>query len=289
MDESTQAAMMNRTSHAKHLPVPRHETYTHEHSERVVQGQSQRTAETEAACLLPHLCPGMRLLDFGCGPGSITLGLAAAVAPGEVVGIDIEPSVIEQARAVAAERSITNVHFEVGSVYALPFPDASFDAAFSRSVLEHLARPLEALREVRRVLTPGGVLGVRDCDWGGYVVAPPSPLVEDALALYLRVWERNGGNPRRGREHKALLRAAGFSRIEVSTGADVRGTPEATRGFADLCAYLLRRPTFVEQVSELGWTDPQQLEEMAAAFQVWGEHPDAFTATLLCQAIGWAD
>ena len=71
----------------------------------------------------------MRLLDVGCGPGSITLGLAEAVAPGEVVGVDLQPAQVEQARALAAERGVANVRFEVASAYALPFPDAAFDAA----------------------------------------------------------------------------------------------------------------------------------------------------------------
>lgn len=95
-------------------------------------------------------------MDSGCGGGSITLGLAAHLAPGEVVGLVFEPSVLDWARDLAVGRGITNVRFEPGSVYDLPFPAASFDAAFSRSVLEHFAKPLEALREVRRVLKPGG-------------------------------------------------------------------------------------------------------------------------------------
>src|SRR5215207_5414518 len=83
-----------------------------------------RTVAREAAFLLPHLRPGMRLLDVGCGPGSITVGLAAVLAPGEVVGLDLRPEPLAQARAEASRRGIANVRFEVGSAYALPFPDA---------------------------------------------------------------------------------------------------------------------------------------------------------------------
>jgi ubiquinone/menaquinone biosynthesis C-methylase UbiE len=91
----------------------------------------QRTAAQNADFFLPHLRPGMRLLDAGCGQGSITIGLADAVAPGEVVGLDRDPEQVERARALAAERGVTNVRFEVGDAYALPFPDASFDAVFA--------------------------------------------------------------------------------------------------------------------------------------------------------------
>lgn len=239
--------------------------------------------------MLPHLQPGMRLLDFGCGPGTITLGLAEAVAPDEVVGVDIESSMVERAQALAAEHGISNARFEVGSVYDLPFLDAAFDAAFSRSVLEHLSQPVEALREVRRVLRPGGVIGLRDGDWGSRIIAPASPLLEEGLALYARLWVRNGGSPQRGREHRALLRAAGFSRIEASAGTEVSGKPDAVRHFADLAAQQLSRQAFAEQVIELGWADQQQLDQIVAAFYAWAEHPDAFQAVIVCQVVGWKE
>src|SRR3712207_2477179 len=88
-----------------------------------------RTAEREGAFFLPYLRPGMRVLDVGCGPGTITVGLAAAVAPGEVVGVDRASRALEQARALAAERGVANVRFETADLHALPFPDAAFDAA----------------------------------------------------------------------------------------------------------------------------------------------------------------
>lgn len=268
---------------------PHGEAYTHGYGDQPRQAMSRRTAETDAAFLLPHLRPGMRLLDFGSGPGSITVGLARVVAPGEVVGLDIGPVQVETARALAAAEGVANARFEVGSVYTLPFPDASFDAAFAHTVLEHLADPLAALREVRRVLRPGGVIGLRDGDWGGRVVAPPSPLVEEGLALYVRLWVLNGGNPNRGREHRALLRAAGFGRIAASAAAWACGTPEETRSLAALFHAQLSRPEYVERVVALGWADRERLAQLAAAQQDWGEHPDAFSASLFCQAVAWAD
>src|SRR5512142_1845750 len=101
-----------------------------------------RQAESHAAFFTPYLSPGMRLLDCGCGPGSITCGLAGIVAPGGVVGIDL------YAKALDAAQSVSNVRFQAASVYELPFPDGSFDAVFSHAVLEHLAEPLKALAEM---------------------------------------------------------------------------------------------------------------------------------------------
>ena len=118
-----------------------------------------RTASQEAAFFLPSLRPGMRVLDLGCGPGSITLGLAEAVAPGEVVGVDLQPEQVEQARALDAARGVINARFEVAEVYRLPFPDGAFDAAFAHAVLMHLREPVRALAELRRVLRPAALLG----------------------------------------------------------------------------------------------------------------------------------
>src|SRR5690606_26398226 len=112
--------------------------YTHGHHASVVGQHARRTAERDAAFLLPHLRPGLRLLDVGCGPGTITTGLALTVAPGEVVGIDPVESVIEEARSHAAGEGLSNLRFEVASAYALPEPDASFDAAYMHQVLQHV-------------------------------------------------------------------------------------------------------------------------------------------------------
>jgi len=107
----------------------------------------------------------MRLLDIGCGPGTITIGLAAAVAPAEVIGIDIEQSVLDQAQTLASQQNIPNLRFERASAQALPYEDHTFDAVFAHTLLEHLPDPLIALHEVKRVLKPNGLLAVRDCDW----------------------------------------------------------------------------------------------------------------------------
>ena len=134
----------------QHTPNPRiaqPEQYSHGYG-AATEHMMQRPVSDNIAFFLPHLRPGMSLLDCGCGPGANTTSLADAVAPGQVVGIDLEESQIELAKAHAAERGVTNVGFEVGSVYALPFPDASFDAAFAHTVLQHLRDPAKALEEI---------------------------------------------------------------------------------------------------------------------------------------------
>ena len=117
------------TQQAAHNELMRHHRPLH----------AERTAEFQAAFFLPHLRPGMALLDLGCGPGSITTGLAAAVAPGPTTGVDNDPVEIDGVEVTSAD------------VMSLPFPDASFDAIFASALLQHLSDPLGALREARRV------------------------------------------------------------------------------------------------------------------------------------------
>src|SRR5262249_43932821 len=179
-----------------------------------------------------HLRAGMRLLDCGCGPGAMTVQLAEAVAPGAVVGIDVEGGQLEYGRALARERGAANVRFEGGSVYELPYPDGSFDAVFAHALLYHLRHPERAVAEIRRVLAPGGLVGLRDADRGGDICTPAVPGAEQAWELIDRVLWYSGGDPRFGRGQGALLAAAGFDPIERSASYDCYGAPEASRAFA---------------------------------------------------------
>lgn len=96
------------------------------------------------------------------GPGAIALGFAEILSPGEVVGLDTSAYHVEAARHAAQERGIRNARFDVGDIYHLPFPNGTFDAAFSSAVLQYLHDPIAALQEMRRVLKPGGIVGVRN-------------------------------------------------------------------------------------------------------------------------------
>ena len=144
----------------------KYETYTHGHAPATVRQHGQRTAEEAAAFLLPELRAGMRLLDVGCGPGSITRGLAERTAPGEVIGLDLSRETLQAARHDADVRGLRNLRYEEGSVYELPFPDGSFDVAYAHQVLQHLRQRDAALREMLRVVRPGGLVAIRDVDWG---------------------------------------------------------------------------------------------------------------------------
>lgn len=231
----------------------------------------------------------MRFLDCGCGPGSLTLSLAEVVAPGQVVGIDINASEIENANALVSQRGTTNVQFEIANIYELPFPDQSFDAAFAHTVLQHLGEPVKALTEIRRVLKSGGVLGVREEDQGSNIYTPLDVRLNQALELFLKVWKHQGGDPFVARRHRALLREAGFARIVASASAEYWGAPEATRAFGELSASIFEDSHFTEPAIAQGWADHETLEELAQAWRTWSKHPDAYFARVCCEAVGWKD
>ena len=192
------------------------EIYTPGHSRSVSDFMARRTLATHGEFFVPHLQPGLRLLDCGCGPGSITLGLAARVDPGEVVGIDFAPDQIAHARQAAAREGRRNVRFESANVYSLPFESERFERVFSHALLEHLADPQRALRELHRVLAPEGVIGVCSPDWGGFLASPPSPRLSRALDAYTALQTGNGGDVRAGRNQGLHLAAAGSEAIELS-------------------------------------------------------------------------
>lgn len=186
------------------------DTYGPGYSAPVVALLSERNAETHAGFFLPRLRSGWHVLDAGCGPGTITLGLARHVAPGKVIGIDIEDSEFATARARAEQQGL-NVEFRKASVYELPFPDQCFDAVFSHALLEHLSDPVGALTELRRTVKPGGLIGVRAGDLGGLLIDAASEVPAQALETYLASQKKDSKDPTVGRKLGRLLRKVGFA------------------------------------------------------------------------------
>jgi ubiquinone/menaquinone biosynthesis C-methylase UbiE len=249
--------------------------YTHGHHASVVGQHARRTAERDAAFLLPHLRAGMRLLDVGCGPGTITTGLARAVAPGDVVGIELVDGVIEQAREHAAREGIDNARFEYGDVYALPYADASFDAAYAHQVLQHLARQADALAEMHRVLRPGGLVAVRDADYQTMLAWPRLPEIDRWLEVYHAVAWENGAEPDAGRRIPSWLTSAGFVDIEVTA------TPMLFRDRADVenwgfsWADRVTKSSLASQAIEYGFATREELDGIAEGWRRWARDPEA--------------
>lgn len=249
------------------------ETYSHGHHESVVRTHAGRTAEDSAAYLLPLLSPGMDLLDVGCGPGSITLGLARAVAPGMVTGLDASEEVVGLAALAAAERGVENARFRAGDVYELPWPDASFDVVHAHQVLHHLADPVAALREMRRVTRPGGLVAVREADFSAMSWYPQLPELDEWMDLYQQIARGNGAEPDGGRRLLGWALAAGFTDVEPSASNWLYATPQRRREHGGSWAERVLHSAFAEQALERNLADRPALERISAGWRSWAEDP----------------
>ncbi|MGH7990941.1 MAG: methyltransferase domain-containing protein [Limisphaerales bacterium] len=234
------------------------ETYTPGYSANAVDFMARRSAEKQARFLLPHLKSGQRILDIGCGPGTITLGLAKIVAP------------LKRARQNAAQSKIENVTFIHGSVYELPFANKAFDLVFAHAVFEHLKEPIAALHEIRRVLKPNGLVALRSPDWGGFIVAPETSGLQAAIKCYTDIQTHNGGDIQVGRKFPGLLRAAGLESKIFSAGYECY---ESAPLIAEYLALQLVK---------------SGAQNEAESLRQWSRHPDAIFAQAWCEIIGIA-
>ncbi|THA23895.1 methyltransferase domain-containing protein [Streptomyces sp. RKND-216] len=255
--------------------------YTHGHHDSVLRSHRWRTAENSAGYLLPRLRPGMRVLDVGCGPGTITADLATAVGPeGHVTGIDAAPGVLTQARETAAERAVPNVEFAVGDVYAPAYPDASFDVVHAHQVLQHLGDPVGAMRAMRRVCRPGGVVAARDSDYAAMTWYPRVPGLDAWLDLYRRVARANGGEPDAGRHLYAWAREAGFAEVSATASAWCFTGAEERSWWSGLWAERTVSSGYARRAVDGGHATSAALPRIADAWREWGACEDGWFAVL---------
>jgi SAM-dependent methyltransferase len=256
--------------------------YTHGHHESVLRSHRWRTAENSAGYLLPHLRAGQRLLDVGCGPGTITVDLARRVAPGAVTGIEPPAEVVEDAARDAAVQGVDNVTFTVGDVYALDLGalGGAFDVVHAHQVLQHLPDPVVALRAMRAACTPDGIVAARDSDYHAFTWYPADPRLERWLALYQHVARRDGGEPDAGRMLSAWAHAAGFSEVASSASVWCFTNDEDRAWWGGLWADRVTSSRLATRAQELGLADEPELADLAAGWREWAAHPDGWFAVL---------
>ena len=267
-------------------PTLGNEKYLHGYSPEHRAFLASRTAAREAGFFLPFLKPGMRLLDCGCGMGALTTSLAEWLAPGEVIGFDREQTQVDAAKAWAAERGVSNVHFQLGNIYEIPFPDASFDAVFAFTVLEHTSEPLRAIREMRRVLKSGGVAGVCDPDYASQLLAPSSAGMDELVKL-MRSFSVEHASPYYARHQRQYLLEAGFATTEgfalAAGGGSMQMSPFMFKNIMKPTIDAIR-PWILEK----GLATEAHLDELLAEAEAWSQRPDAFFALIQCAAVAWA-
>lgn len=261
-------------------------TYTHGHQDSVLRSHRWRTAENSAAYLLPHLSPGMSVLDVGCGPGTVTVDLAARVAPGKVVGIDLSDTVIEEARSYAAERGVANVSFLAGDVHDADLPAASFDVVHAHQVLQHLPDPVATLGRMKQLVKPGGIVAVRDSDYAAKAWAPIDDRLTTWLSVYREVARRNGAEPDAGRWLLSWAQQAGLRDIAYSSSTWTYATPELRKWWGGLWAERVLTSSFAEQAVAYGIATRADLADMAEGWQAWAASPDGVYVVVLGEVIG---
>ncbi|MFW2403355.1 MAG: class I SAM-dependent methyltransferase [Gammaproteobacteria bacterium] len=261
------------------------ENYTLGYGEGSMEWMTSRTAEGHGAFLLPYLRPGMRFLDCGCGPGTLTYGFASRVAPGEAIGIDRESAQSQRVSDMARRAGVTNLTFEQGDVYALPFENESFDVVFASAVLGSLTDADGVVREMARVLKPGGAIGLKEFDHAGDLVWPLTPIIAKSIEHYHAIRAHNGHEPNAGRRLKELM-------IENGCRVDyVNGYYDQQRTTEELVPYVERnnrlfREVLGPQYYELGWTTPEEMEACIEEWNRFARNPAALYLAAWVEAVG---
>lgn len=254
-------------------------TYTHGHHRSVLRSHSWRTAENSCAYLLSHLRRGQRLLDVGCGPGTITADLAELVAPGTVLGIDAATGVLAEARDHAGRRTSaadSAPTFAAADVHRLPLAAGAVDVVHAHQVLQHLMDPVGALAEMGRVLAPGGILAVRDSDYGAFAWAPADERLDRWMELYHQVTRANGAQADAGRYLLGWVQQAGFSDVTATSSTWTFADPDSRTWWGGLWAERVELSAFADQAVAYGLADRSELAAIAAGWRAWAEAPDGF-------------
>ena len=252
--------------------------YTSGFSEPYIRYLTRRTAETNAAYLLPYLRPGLRVLDFGCGPGSISVGLAKAVEPGEMHGVDMEETQIELARSVAEASGCENAIFHVADATSLPFEDGFFDVAHCHSVLSYIPDTRAALSEAKRVLKPGGVIGCREFISDSSFIYPSFGILQNTWRIFEDLLAADDGHPDMGKEMKGYMQEAGFTDIQATASFDVYSAPEDLAFVYDFFKQWFLSPEITEAAIKYAASTQELRDSMNIAFDEWKGHSEAMVA-----------
>jgi ubiquinone/menaquinone biosynthesis C-methylase UbiE len=292
-------------------------TYKQGYHAAITANHVSRTAEKDAAFLLPYLKSGLRVLDVGCGPGSITVGFAKYVPGGSVTGIDLSDEVLVQAREFLQSQTEkedikADVNFEVGDVVkGLRFEDGEFDIVFCNQTLVHIPTPIPALKEMRRVCKKGGVVACREADWP-FRFYPELP---GLLLFHKYLWIMVHGQPpappageaekeghswnsarpdvhphppnhRTGSRVHVWAREAGFDPTKITKGAsaEVHATPEQREKLGRIMVGRIDEGGHREKYLKLGASE-EEVDSIVRDWKKWVEDVDSWWGMFNCEVV----
>ncbi|MXW34631.1 MAG: class I SAM-dependent methyltransferase [Chloroflexi bacterium] len=259
--------------------------YTMGFGEEMMETFRRNTAEASAAYLLPYLRPGLRVLDFGCGPGTISVGLARAVAPGELHGVDMEASQIDLARSVALAGGLDNATFHVADVTDMPFEDGYFDVAHCHSVLMHIPDTAAVLAEVNRVLKPGGIIGCREMICESCFTYPDYGVIGRAWEMFEDLVAADDGHPQMGKQLKRPLEDAGFTHVQTSAPFDDYATPRDVAFISEVVDKWFLAPEVTEAAIKYGAATEALCNQIRAAYNRWRVDSSAWCGLAFGEAV----
>ena len=179
---------------------PRDATYTlgrtsHE-TTRLIEQSRIYGESTQRLCKRAGIADGMRVLEIGSGAGDVALTLAELVGPaGQVIGVDVDPSILDTARRRATDAGMRNVEFIAGDARVLAFAD-KFDAIVGRFVLMYMSDPGKAFSKLITHLKPGGIAAFQEPEYTLYPAFfhPDTPLINQLIRWILDVFEHSGAH-----------------------------------------------------------------------------------------------
>lgn len=262
-------------------------TYALGYRKATTDTYDRRTAENSARFLVDHLEPRMRILDIGCGPGSISCGLAELVPQGSVLGIDVSPTVLELAKSAAASKNLQNISFQIGNVLeGLPFPDHSFDVVFTHQCLVHLSDPVKAIREMKRLCRVGGIVASREGDT--HIWYPKSDVLEGFIELAGETMRRAGVHePAAGRHLHVWARQAGFKsdEIEKSVSGTCSASPAKRERFRMFVHDQLGEKSMMRAGALRMGKTKEELDEILKAIDDWAQNEDGWVSMMCGEVI----
>lgn len=263
--------------------------YTMGHSQATTASHSARKVETDAAFLIPYLKASDRILDVGCGPGTITAGFAAIAHQGQVVGIDISEAILSQARQTAERAGApSNLSFRHGDfLQGLDWiPEGTFDVVYASQVFPHLPTAElreQAVAEMRRVLKKGGILATRTI--AGMEWYPKELGLNELYGGGMnKVFATNGYV---GPLMPALYRKAGFEKIVVGAGTSVSATEAERRWLVGTFGGRLA----VGETVRMSWINAgiseEEIDKIRRVMETWAQTEDAWYISLQADILGW--
>lgn len=251
------------------------EQYSGGYAKHTLNEFSRRSLDKEGRFFKDFIKTGQTVLDVGCGPGSLSMELANKVGvQGVVHAVDIQSEQFPSSHA-------TNLHFQPASIYELPFETNTFDAVLAHAVLYHLPDQHSALLELKRVLKPNGLLGIRDAEFGGDVCFPPVKNLDIAWKLVEACFSVAGSDIYFGRKQSSSLFKAGVEVIALSASYDIFCDPVgySPQGFA------LFWQDYIERHGAKTSFNANEIDKAKTAITLWGNQKEAYYGRARCEAV----